>query len=388
VITDLGIGGAEIMLVQLVERWQREGHANHVVSLLSRGRLVGRLRAAGADVTELTLRRGSLPGLAAWQLRHVYRTFRPDVSQGWMYHGNLAAQFGRFLAGDRSPLFWSIHFTLPVAAALPLMTRLVIRAGAFSSSRTAGIIYCSSVSADQHGKLGYAASKRLVISNGIDSDRYLPDAAARARLVERLGLPRDRAVLGLFARFDPMKNHVGLLRALAGLRAEGFSLHLLLAGSGISPDNATLQAAVETLGLKDNVTMLGEREDVEDWMPGLDIFVLPSSYGEAFPLVLGEAMAAGVPVVATDVGDCGRIVGDAGSLIAVDKPEDLTTAIANLLTIEPLERKRLAAAARQRVIENFSLSAISDRYMSAYNAALLPLARVSGHTMELPQCAE
>lgn len=388
VITGLEIGGAEIMLVQLVERWQKEGHSNHVVSLLPGGRLVGRLQSAGAEVTELGLRRGYLPSSKAWRLREVFRAFRPDITQGWMYHANLAAQVGRLMACNRLPLFWTIHFTPSESKGLSRLTKLVIHASALSSLLTTGIIYCSSASASQHEALGYARRKTRIIPNGIDTDRFKPDPLARRRLTAALGLPIDRPIVGHFARFDPMKNHFGLLRAVATLRMLGASVHLLLAGSGVDQRNIQLQRAITEFGLQEHVTLLGERDDIESLMPGLDLFVLPSSYGEAFPLVLGEAMAAGVPAVATDLGDCRWIIGDCGSVIGADRPEELVAVIRHQLTLDEAQRATIVAMARRRVIQEFSLTAVSKRYIDHYNAAARSSGCVANTAAELPQCVE
>ena len=130
VITDLGIGGAEVVLVRLVGRWQAAGHDNLVVSLLPGGELAPRLAATGARVVELGLMRGRLPGPAALRLWRTWREFRPDVVQGWMYHGNTAASLVGWLQLAATPVFWTVHYSLDQAIAPNRLTRWLVRAGA------------------------------------------------------------------------------------------------------------------------------------------------------------------------------------------------------------------------------------------------------------------
>jgi hypothetical protein len=127
VITDLGIGGAETALVRLVGQWQATGHDNLVVSLLSGGELATRLAGTGARLIELGLVRRRLPGPAAIRLRRVWLEFRPDLVQGWMYHGNLAASLGAWLSLQRAPVLWNIRYSLDQAIAPNRLTRLLGR---------------------------------------------------------------------------------------------------------------------------------------------------------------------------------------------------------------------------------------------------------------------
>ena len=117
-----------------------------------------------------------------------------------------------------------------------------------------------------------------------------------------------------------MKNHAGLIRAIATLRRQGMELQLVLIGEGLDAANAELAAVVRAEGMEGSVSLLGVRHDVPALMPGLDLLVSASTYGEAFPLAVGEAMAAGVPCVVTDVGDCAWLVGDTGEVVRPRRP--------------------------------------------------------------------
>jgi glycosyltransferase involved in cell wall biosynthesis len=367
VLDGIGVGGAEFVLLNLVRGLQAEGHHNTVISLTTPSHMRTELKAAGAAVLSLDMSRGRLALSDAIRVRDAIRRASPDLIQGWMYHGNAAAALGRLLAVHACPLVWSIHNTLEPAPDYRLLTRLAMRGGALFSGLCGAIVYVSAASARQHEQRGYRADRTAVISNGIDVGRFRPDERARHLVRVALGLDASTPLVGCFARWDPMKGHDRLLRALACQSAsKRMPPHLVLAGSGIDKDNAALLAMIEEAGLRGRVSLLGARSDVPQLMNALDLFVLPSIWGEAFPLVLGEAMATGVPSIATDIGDCGLLLGDHGLLVPPGDDPALASAIDAVFSLGPAERVELGARARARVIEQFSLSSMIERYASLY----------------------
>ena len=367
VITDLGIGGAEIMLVRLVERLERQGIANRVAVLAGRGVLAGELERMGVPVEVLELSQGRLPGLAALRLPRLVRRWRPDLVQGWMYHGNLAASFAAGTAMAGVPVVWGIHFTPAAAAALKPLTRLLIRGSAPLAATTAAVVYCSAESRRQHEAIGYARSRSALIVNGIDGERFRPDPAAGPRLRRELGVPDEAVLVGMLARYAAMKDHANLVAAAARLRDAGRPVHLVLAGSGVDAGNAELTGRLAAAGLAGRASLLGERGDVPALLPGLDMLALPSAFGEAFPLILCEAMACGLPCVATDVGDCAAILGEAGTIVPPRDPEALAAALQRLVDGGPALRLAVGSAARLQVLGRFGLDEAAARYAGLYD---------------------
>ena len=366
VIDGLEMGGGEQVLISLVGQLQAAGWRNTVLSLVQPGPAAARLEASGAHVEGLSFRRGRLSVLGLHRLAGAIRRHHPTVLQGWMHHGNLAATVGKALARSRAPLFWSVHNTIGPRSEPRLHTRAAVRLGAALSGRAAAIVYVSAVSARQHEALGFRSDRTAVIPNGINCDLFRPDATARAALRQSLGVPPDCFVIGLFARWAPMKDHVNLLRAAKLLRDRGQRLHIVLAGTGIDPRNHALMRSTGELDLSANVTLLGERDDVPALMPGLDLFVLPSRWGEACPLVLGEAMAAGVPCVATDIGDSGLIVDDPARVVPPADSAALADAIAGVIQMKPALREQVSCQCRSLMLRRFSLSGMSEKYKCLY----------------------
>jgi len=172
-------------------------------------------------------------------------------------------------------------------------------------------------------------------------------------------------VFGHVARFDPMKDHAGLLRAAAALVAARPQARLVLIGQGVDGANPALARAVAEYGLAGHAHLLGPRPDVAAWTAGFDVAV-SSSVSEGFPNVVGEAMACGVPCLVTDVGDSALVVGDAGRVVPPADAAALAAAAAALVDLGEDGRRRLGAAARARVAAEFGLPVVIGRYEAFY----------------------
>lgn len=365
-ITGLDIGGAEMMLLRLVAASDRDHFASSVVSLMPPGPVGTHIAALPVPVHSLGMTRGrpSLAGLL--RLDRLTRRLAPDLIQGWMYHGNLAGTAAWWRRNRRPRLVWSVHHSLTGLAEERSLTRRLIALSAKLSRLPHAIVYCSRASARQHEALGFAAGRSIVIPNGIDTGLFRPDPTARSRLAGCAGAPAGRPLVGMVARAHPMKDHGNLIRAVGLLHARGVELQLVLLGRGADQANEALRVTAREAGIENCLSLLGEREDLPELVPGLDLLVSPSAWGEAFPLAVGEAMASGVPCVVTDVGDCGWLVGDTGLVVPPRDPEALSAALGSLLEMSAERRRELSARARSRIEENFALGRIVRRYESLY----------------------
>jgi glycosyltransferase involved in cell wall biosynthesis len=169
------------------------------------------------------------------------------------------------------------------------------------------------------------------------------------------------------ARFDPQKDHQNFVRAAGRLASERPDLHFMLVGKGCDADNDRLAGWIAATGAAGRFHLLGLRTDVARLLAALDVAVLSSAFGEAFPLAVGEAMACAVPCVATDVGDTARIIGDTGRIVAPRDAPALAAAVLELLALSGAERAALGAAARERIEVRFSLPAVAARYAALYD---------------------
>lgn len=361
VITDLQVGGAELALYRLARELQSRGVAQRVVSLRSGGPVGSRLVAAGIPVEYLGMAGlASLP-MAVLGLRRRLRAWSPDVVQTWMYHADLVGGLAARLARCRE-VYWGIRQSDLQPPAVKRSTRAVARACALLSRALPTAAICaSSASVDAHRRFGYRCPM-IVVPNGIDvPDAVPPTQAARAGL----GFAATGPVLGRVARFDPQKDFPTLLAAVRLLADEWPCLGLALCGPGCDESNAALAELIEAAGVRPHVVFLGTRSDVDRVYAACDV-VVSSSSAEGFPNVVAEAMAAGVPVIATDAGDSALIIDDADRIVPVRSAEALAAAVAKLLRAEVADRRSLGERDRARVQEHYSITTMADRYMDLY----------------------
>ncbi|TXG97085.1 MAG: glycosyltransferase [Rhodocyclaceae bacterium] len=357
------------MLLKLCEAFDKCRFEIMVVSLTGDGEIGQRLRALGIDVH-------ASPGIGICglitSLRRLYKLtsdFKPDVVQTWMYHADLLAGIIIRLAGHKN-LVWGIRNSLISADMVGFRTALVIRLCALLSSRLPrAILSCSARAREIHTLAGYDATRMHVIPNGFDLGAFHPDTAAKCSVRRELLISDSAHLIGVVARFDRQKNHLGFLHAAASVANRFPETRFVLIGRGLDTENAAVVQLISELGLDEKVILLGERQDMPRLMAGLDLLASPS-HGEAFPNVLGEAMASGVPCVVTDAGDSAEIIGDTGRLVAVGDMQGLANAIVELLAFSDVQRHDLGLRARARVQSCYNMKIIAERYQDFYKNLL------------------
>jgi glycosyltransferase involved in cell wall biosynthesis len=280
-----------------------------------------------------------------------------------MYHADLAGGLAALFSGN-PPVVWGLHHTVAERGALKASTYAVARLNAWLSHFIPKrIVCCAEATRKTHLCLGYDSSKMIVISNGIDTSAFHPDLSARLAVRTELGIDDATPLIGLCARFDPQKDHENFLRAAGLFLAERPDVHFVLWGQGVDENNASLMDWAKSVKIGDNLHLLGLRSDTPRLMAALDAAALSSAYGEAFPLVVGEAMACGVPCAVTDVGDSGLIVSDTGKVVPPRDSAALAKAWVDLLALPESERLSLGVRARQRIVDHYSV----DKMVSAYS---------------------
>ena len=368
-----------MMLLKLLSAGRSDGIEPAVVSLTGLGGMIGeRLVALGVGVEAVGLTRSSASIARLPRLLRSARRFRPQLVQGWMYHGNLAASVIGALASHRIPTLWGIRQTLYHLSDERRSTRAVIRLGAALSRLPSSILYNSALSAEHHEAIGYDGSKRVVIPNGFDCDQFRTSAEARLEVRAELGLPPDSMLIGLVARYHPMKGHEVFLRAASLLSRDRKELRFILAGREVTKDNPTLAALIEELRLGERVILLGERSDMPRVTAALDIACSSSVRSEGFSNAIGEAMSCGIPCVATDIGESREIIGETGSLVPAGDPMAMAQGISRLLAESDDQRRARGVAARARVERNYSLPEIARRYHELYRAQVETVGKPKG----------
>lgn len=369
IISNLNVGGAELMLQRLVSAsfFQIHGVEQHIVSLRDEATLGPALKAQGVTVYALNLGQAWLIPLAVFRLWVLIRLIKPDVVQTWMVHSDFLGGIAARLAGIRS-LVWGVRTTdYSVESRTTRWVRWMC--ARLSSVVPARIVCAAQASLVNSEAAGYAGDKLMVIPNGFDVAQLSQSLGAGGPLREVLGLQPDAVLVGCLGRYNPAKDHANFVAA-AGLLACRFPrARFLMVGRGLDAGNQELMRLIDSTGFPECFILAGERSDPAACLDAMDVFVL-SSCTEGFPNVLGEAMAMGVPCVSTDVGDAAFLLGDAGQVVPVRDAVALAQAVSHLLDMSEPERKALGVKGRMRVENEFSIAAAAQRFNNLYEELL------------------
>ena len=351
-ITGLGQGGAESQLATLLRAGAPGMGRAVVVSLLPGGAHRAALEGTGIPVHDLGMEGGrpSLPALL--RLARLIRRYRPHVLHAWMYHAQLVATFALGISGRwrDTRLIWGVRCSNMDFACYGRSLRWVVRTCGWLSPWSAAVLFNSEASIAAHRELGFRHRRSELIDNGIDTERFRPDRSIRSQIRAELGIAPTADLIAHVARVDPMKDHATFLAAIGKLNR----VEALLIG----PDT-------ERLATPSNVHALGSRDDVERLLAAADL-VVSSSVGESFSNALAEGMAAGLPAVATDVGDSARIVGCTGRIVPPREPAALARAMGELLSESKTARAARGSTARRRIETHFSVARALDAHSALY----------------------
>lgn len=365
IITDLDMGGAEMMLYRLLSRCDRNTFQPTVISLMDRGTLGDRIADLDIPVHTLDLNPRSPSVAALSKLLKLVGNIQPDIIQGWMYHANLVSFLS--ILFHHKPCIWCIHNSLYSLEYEKKRTTAIALFSSLLSHWVQRIVFVSQTSYSQHLDIRYSRKNSLVIPNGIDTSIFVPSIAARKNIRSELGLAEDSILIGAIARFHPQKDHDNFLKAATLLLKDKteHNIHFLLCGKGCDRKNSVLTQLIEELNLTQNVHLLGQRNDVPDIMAALDI-ATSSSFTEALPNVIAEAMSCSIPCVVTDVGDCAELVENTGKIVPPKNSEALARAWHELLNFGDEERIHLGQLARKRIENSFSLEIAVQKYEELY----------------------
>jgi glycosyltransferase involved in cell wall biosynthesis len=184
---------------------------------------------------------------------------------------------------------------------------------------------------------------------------------------ERFNIPDNKIVMGMVARYDPIKDHATFLQAARAAKESDDRLVFLLFGDGVDRSNSALVRLVEQNGLGSSTVLCGRSDDIAASYSAFD-FLVSSSRGEAFSNVICEGMLCELPCIATNVGDSAIIVGDTGYIVPPGSPDELGRAMREAAGLSETARVRLGTAARERIITNYAEDRFVSRYIDAYHA--------------------
>ena len=355
VLSSFGMGGQERVALDLAVGQAGAGHRVLTISLAAPpdGPLAAEFRERGLDIQTVAKRLGRDPRLFL-SLARLFRGRRADVVHTHNPQPLLFAGLPAKLS--RAGLVHTKHGVNPDSPRRLAMRRA---AGRLVDVFVAVSQPTAEVAADRRE---CAPDRLRVVHNGIDLDRFAPDAEARRAIRLELGIPADAFVVGTVGRLWPEKGHAYLIRSLAPVL--GDRVHLIITGEG--PERENLTAQIAGLPHPHAVHLTGNRRDVPRLLAALDVFVLTSK-SEGLPLVIPEAMAAGLPVVATRVGGIPQVVdeGVTGFLVPYGDEDALRGRLVGLDADRQLARQ-CGEMGRERSLDRYSSRRMVADYLALY----------------------
>lgn len=360
-IPSLVANGAERQLFELVKRMDRDRFEVHLVVFYDPGG-EDNLWAEAASLPDLHLhslhkRRGALGYLTALpRLLGLILAVEPDVLHGYMADGNLPLIIlGRLL---RKRVVWGIRRTNQDLSKVDRLGLRLLRLSVWLSPYVDLIIFNSEAGSRNHRAMGMKAARMQVVVNGFDVAAFSPDPALGAAQREAWAIPAGVPLVGIVGRLHPVKDHPTFLRAAAQLARTCPSAWFVCVGDGPEPYRAALEQLAGRLGIGDRVRFPGTSQGMSAAYNAMTCLVLCST-DEGFPNVLGEAMACGVPCVATRVGDAEALVGPWGILVEPGQDAAIADALTTLLAEPAQARAARTVAARDRICSTFSVDALA-----------------------------
>ncbi len=362
-------GGAARQLVELCKGLNKTRFDLTVIVFRGGGVLQRELEsAAGVDVVDL--KKKGRWDVVVFLSRLVARVRRakPHVIYSFLADSNLLAVLLKFCLG-RLRVMWGIADAGQDLGASPWLSRLVYWAQG-PVSRFADLVIANSQAGCRHyGSRGFPQSRMRVVPNGFDTERFRPtDDGRRLRAEWEVG--SEEALIGIAGRLRPVKDHSLFLQAAGLLLATRKNTRFVCVGDGSPAYRAELEGLSRSLGVEENLIWAGQRSDMTAVYSALDLCT-SSSKSEGLPNVLGEAMACGVPCVATDVGDAAILVGETGLVVRPGDPRALADGWDTMLEQLESDGPRIRARARSRIVSLFGQATFVERKSELIEGLLL-----------------
>lgn len=356
------------MLKRLIETNLVISNENIVVSLTSLGVVGESLRSSGFTVHTLGMTSPVSFFITLWRLIKLIRQYRPAIVQTWMYHADLMGGIAARLAGSCS-VVWGVRSTAIPQGRLSITYWLVRLCAICSYFLPDRIVCCAESAKAAHIKLHYLQDKMIVIPNGYDFSRLQLDVEGRIKARVQLGVDERDIVIGVVGRFDPLKDFFNFISAAALVLKEYPNVQFLMVGRDNEWSNTTLRGWVEGAGLENVFHLVGQQLDIARYLSVMDIFCL-SSVDEAFPNVLAEAMAMGLPCVSTRAGDAATILDDENYVVPVRDPLALANALLKMCNLDPSDRKILGNRNSGKVRSRYGIDEIREKYAEIYELVM------------------
>jgi glycosyltransferase involved in cell wall biosynthesis len=365
IITGLGSGGAEHMLYKLLKYSDKKKYYHEVISLMDEGVYGEKIKSQGIKVHCLNISRNNIriKDIFKALLRAIKICKDFDIIDTWLYHADI---FGFIVAKIlfSKRLIWNIRHSNLDKEANKARTLKIVRINSILSRFVDCITYNSNKAFENHIKFGYTNKNSVIVPNGFELDKFKFDLESRLIVRNELGLNQEQKVIITVGRWDIQKDYYTLLKALNELKKHNKNFKMIMCGTNLDYSNEELTDLIDTYELRENIILLGRREDVPSLLSASDIYV-SSSLGESFSNAIGEAMACELPCIVTNVGDSRAIIGDTGKVVEARDYVSLCNSILSFINANDLREK--GKSARIRVSENYDIRDIVQVFQDVFN---------------------
>jgi glycosyltransferase involved in cell wall biosynthesis len=362
--TSLNFGGAETQLTHLASRLKARDWQVSIISITPPLSFVEELQEIGVSVNSLGITRKNPGAIIKGYLKMVrmLRLLRPHILHCHMVHANLLGRTAR-LSCNAPVLISTVHNIYEGGRIREIAYRI-------TDPLTDLTTFVSGAAAERYVGIGAVSKNKpwVVVPNGVDMNEFIPNPEMRASLRRNLGID-DRFVWLAVGRLEEQKNYPNVIRAFAEVIQGYPNAALLIVGDGNL--RSELELLTERLGLNNSIHFLGVRRDVPGLMNAADAHVLSSDW-EGMPMVLLEASASGLPIIATDVGGNREIVldGNSGILVAPRDSDALSNAMRRMISLPVIELRRMGEAGRNQVKQQYDIEHVVDVWEGLYTKLL------------------
>ncbi len=369
IIGDLNVGGAERSMLKILSDLNNRKFKHRIITLFELGFLAKDFKNVGIEVETLNIPKSfSLfkAIISILKLVKKIKSIKPVAIHTWLYHSNnLINMLSLFFRN--TPVINSIRHGNPNKGSFK--TRISAIFGAFISRISNNTqVYCSKNSLISHLSYNYPNEKSVVINNGFivpDIDKRQSKANIRAKY----NIPNDYKIIINVGRYSPEKDYLTLLEAMKLAFDKYSNVVLILCGKGLDDTNQEIIDIADKLSIRKHIRLLGNKSNIEKLMAGAD-FLVSSSYSEAFPNVIVEAMSVGTPCISTNAGESANIIGNTGLVVPVRDVLELSKAIIKFLNIDDENIISMGIKAKERIAQNYSLKKCLNKYEKLYESII------------------
>ncbi|EMF0716001.1 glycosyltransferase [Citrobacter freundii] len=356
IITGLGVGGAERQVCDLADNFSVLGCKIMIISLTDI--LDVKPRTTSIEVVSLGLKKNLtniLPSLL--KARKLLTVFKPDIVHSHMYHANIFSRLLRLIKG-MPVLVCTAHNTVEGGMLRMFMYRVTDRLATINTN-------VSQDAVDSFIQKGAVSSNRMIfMPNGIDVSRFDFVESYRIERRKEINVSNDELLLLSVGRLTAAKDYNNLLHAFSIFLKDN-NAKLAIIGTGeLAID---LKALAIELGINSNIIWLNRRDDVNQWMSAMDVYVMSSAW-EGMPLVLCEAMASKGCIVTTDCGGTKDLVEHVGFVVEKQNARHLSLGLEKACKLTHGERVVIGERARERVRLKYSIDAICKKWLTLYSS--------------------